>query len=78
MPQEMGGPTTGVIKKFPICGLKEGKYFEYPETLWNPNHAVLGNRSLVEVQSNVGFAVYSFKLGFNDSSTPQFGNDMLT
>jgi hypothetical protein len=35
MPQELG-PVTGVIKKLTICGLKEGKYFEYPETLWNP------------------------------------------
>ena len=71
-------PTTGIVKKLPICGLKEGKYFEYPETLWNPNHKVLANRDLLEVHSNVGFAIYSLKLFFSDANTPQFGSDALT
>jgi len=63
------------VRKLQICGLKEGKYFEFPETLWNPNHKVLKMRRLVEVSANVGFAIYSFKLVFGDSASPQFGSD---
>ena len=70
--------TGGLIKKLLLCGLKEGRYFEYPEVLWNPNHKVLANRRLTEVHWNVGFAIYSLRLIFNDSETPQFGSDALT
>lgn len=62
-------PTVGYINALHICGLTEGVKFEFPE-IRKQNPKVLANRSLVEIQSNVGFAVYSFKMIFNDGETP--------
>lgn len=32
----------------------------------------------MEIQANVGFAIYSLKLTFNDGVSPQFGTDPVS
>ena len=60
----------------PVCGLREGKKFQYPD-LRKVNHLVLSQRILTEIHYNVGFAVYSMMFTFNDEESPKFGIDEL-
>ncbi len=69
---------SGTVKKLTLCGLSQGQYFEYPDNLWSPNHNQLRQSRLMEIQANVGFAIYSLKLTFNDGVSPQFGTDPVS
>lgn len=67
----------GFINALHVCGLNEGVKFEFPDPR-KPNHKELSERTLTELQCNVGFAVYSLKMIFNDGESPQYGSDQLT
>jgi len=58
--------------------MKEGKKFEFPEAhTFAKSQNLLGERQVTCIQSNVGFAVYSFQMAFKDTETPQFGQDLM-
>lgn len=69
--------TDGILEKLDICGLREGKKFEFPSPN-SLNHNTLAHRELRSIESNVGFAIYSLRLNFTDGATPKFGTDQLT
>lgn len=59
-----GGSPKGlnVIVQLPLCGLKEGNKFCFPDQKKNPEEVKASK--LVAIEGNVGFAVYSLKLVF--------------